>query len=440
MLTIIDLLKIQNYPIQAAQQELAKIQSLPKDQFEDWKQKKSWEIVKYHYSNNPLYQKLVGKHLPDRWEDLPIVKKKDLQCDLSEKLSRGLSHKNLHLGNTSGSSGIPLKYARDKFSHSMTWSLILDRYMKVGISPHDYQARFYGIPLGFPDYQKERLKDKLMNRFRFVVFDLSEESMVRFTKKFMESKFIYTYGYTNTQLFFARYLERNNLILKDICPSLRGTIVTSEQCTNEDKLFLEKQFGIPVFNEYGASEVEFLAMSDLSGKRWLSSETLVTEVVDEHHSLAEDGTSGSLIFTNIYNKAMPFIRYEVGDIGSVVHHDNHILTELNQLNGRLNDTVILPSGKKAAGFSLYYISKHLMTTLGYLQEYQVRQVQVDTFEVDIVIDQELDNHTCHAIQEGFDRYLEKGLTLKIKKVERINREKSGKLKHFISSLGTTVNS
>ncbi|SFT40410.1 phenylacetate-CoA ligase [Algoriphagus locisalis] len=440
MLTIIDLLKAQNYPIQAAQKELIKIQALSKDQFEDWKQKKSWEIVNFHFSNNPLYQKLVGKYLPDRWEDLPIVKKKDLQCEVSEKLSKGLKDREIHFGNTSGSSGMPLKYARDKFSHSMTWSLILDRYKKVGISPHDYQARFYGIPLGFPNYQKERLKDKLMNRFRFVVFDLSDDSMASFTRKFSENKFIYTYGYTNTQLFFARYLERNSLILKDICPSLRGTIVTSEQCTDEDKLYLERQFGVPVFNEYGASEVEFLAMSDLSGKRWLSSETLVTEVVDENHNLLKDGTSGSLIFTNIYNKAMPFIRYEVGDIGSIIHHEDHILTELDQLNGRLNDTVILPSGKKAAGFSLYYISKHLMTTLGYLQEYQVRQVEVDTFEVDIVMDQEADNHTYQAIQEGFDLYLEKGLKLKIRKVEKINREKSGKLKHFISSLGASVNS
>lgn len=435
MLTIIDLLKIQGYPILNAQFELAKIQKLSKDQFEDWKQMKSWEIVKFHNANNLLYKKLVGNYLPEKWEDLPIIKKKDLQGDFAEKLSKGIANKDLHVGNTSGSSGIPLKYARDKFSHSMTWSLILDRYMKVGISPHDYQARFYGIPLGFPSYQKERLKDKLMNRYRFIVFDLSDESLERFTQKFSQNRFIYTYGYTNTQLCFARYLHRNNLVLKDLCPTLRATIVTSEQCSYEDKIFLENQFGVPVFNEYGASEVEFLAMSDLSGKRWLSSETLVTEVVDENYNLVEDGTSGSLIFTNIFNKAMPFIRYEVGDIGSVVHHSDTVLTELEQLNGRLNDTVVLPSGKKAAGFSLYYISKHLMATLGYLQEYQVRQVQLDTFEVDIVMDQEIDTNTTHAIQQSFDLYLEKGLKLKIKKVDQINREKSGKLKHFISNLG-----
>lgn len=434
MLNILDLLKFQKYPIESAQKELAYLQSLSKDQFEDWKKKKAWETVKFHFDNNPLYKKLVGKHLPERWEDLPIVKKKDVQCGFDEKLSRGLLKKDLHFGNTSGSSGIALKFAKDKYSHSMTWALILDRYQKIGFSPNDFQARFYGIPLGFPHYQKERLKDKLMNRFRFVVFDFSDENMERFIDKFRKSNFIYTYGYTNSQLFFARYLEKKGLILREICPTLKGTIVTSEQCTEENKTFLEKQFGIPVFNEYGASELEFLAMSDLNGTRWLSSETVVTEVVNDSYEIMNSGQRGSLIFSNIFNKAMPFIRYEVGDIGVVKKYEDSILDELSQLNGRLNDNIVLPSGRKAPGFTLYYISKHLTSSLGYLKEYQVRQLTKDSFEIDLVMDRELDEKTIKSVNEAFELYIEKGLKLKVEKVDKINREKSGKLKQFITFL------
>ena len=434
MVNILDLLKLQKYPIEAAQKELTYLQSLSKDQFEDWKKKKAWDTVKFHFDNNPLYKKLVGKHLPERWEDLPIVKKKDVQCGFDEKLSEGLLKKDLHFGNTSGSSGIALKFAKDKYSHSMTWALILDRYRKIGFSPNDFQARFYGIPLGFPHYQKERLKDKLMNRFRFVVFDFSDENMERFIDKFRKSNFIYTYGYTNSQLFFARYLEKKGIVLKEICPTLKGTIVTSEQCTEEDKSFLEKQFGIPVFNEYGASELEFLAMSDQNGTRWLSSETVVSEVVNDSYELVKNGEGGSLIFSNIFNKAMPFIRYEVGDIGAIKKHDDSILDELSQLNGRLNDNIVLPSGRKAPGFTLYYISKHLTSSLGYLKEYQVRQLTRNCFEIDLVMDQELDEKTIKAVNEAFELYIEKGLKLKVEKVDKINREKSGKLKQFITFL------
>ncbi|SIN81249.1 acyl-CoA synthetase family protein [Algoriphagus halophilus] len=434
MLNILDLLKFQGYPIEAAQKELATLQSYSKDQFEDWRTKKGWETAKFHYEHNPLYKKLVGKHFPDRWEDLPIVKKKDIQVDFTEKLSHGISKKDLHFGNTSGSSGIPLKFAKDKFCHSMTWALIVDRYQKIGFSQNDFQARFYGIPLGFPQYHKERLKDKLMNRYRFIVFDFSDQNMEFYIQNFKTKKFIYTYGYTNSQLFFARYLQKKGIVLKDICPTLKGSIVTSEQCTEEDKVFLESQFGLPVYNEYGASELEFLAMTDHEGKRRLSSETVIAEVADENYQILNPEEGGSFIFTNIYNKAMPFIRYEVGDLGAFKRDSYSIQDELTQLNGRLNDTIVLPSGRKAPGFSLYYISKHLTTSFLKLDEYQVRQIQRDTFEVDVVMEEPLDARSISCIQEAFDTYLEKGLTLRLKKVDQINREKSGKLKHFLSLL------
>ncbi|MEN2281253.1 phenylacetate--CoA ligase family protein [Algoriphagus sp. SE2] len=434
MLNILDLLKFQGYPIEAAQKELATIQSLSKDQFEDWRNKKAWETAKFHFEHNQLYKKLVGNHFPERWEDLPIVKKKDIQVDFSEKLSQGLAKKDLHFGNTSGSSGIPLKFAKDKFCHSMTWALIVDRYQKIGFSQNDFQARFYGIPLGFPQYHKERLKDKLMNRYRFIVFDFSDQNMEFYIQNFKAKKFVYTYGYTNSQLFFARYLQKKGIILKDICPSLKGTIVTSEQCTEEDKRFLESQFGLPVYNEYGASELEFLAMTDLEGKRRLSSETVIAEVANENDQILNPEKGGKLIFTNIYNKAMPFIRYEVGDLGAFKKDKYSIQDELTQLNGRLNDTIVLPSGRKAPGFTLYYISKHLTASLGYLNEYQVRQLARDTFEVDLVMDKELDQAITKAVEEAFEIYIEKGLKLTVKKVDKIDRAKSGKLKQFVTFL------
>ncbi|WP_268035006.1 phenylacetate--CoA ligase family protein [Algoriphagus sp. PAP.12] len=434
MISVVELLKFRKYPIESAQKELERIQSFSLDQFESWKEKKKWETVRFHFENNPTYQKIVGKYLPGRWEDLPIIRKKDIQGDFKEIVSHGFDKSNLHFGSTSGSSGIPLKFAKDKFCHSMTWALILDRYKKVNLAPSDLQARFYGIPLGFPSYQKERIKDKFMNRYRFVVFDLSDESLDRFLETFKKKKFIYVYGYTNTQLFFAKYLERKNIVLKDVCPSLKGGIVTGEQCSEENRAILEKQFGIPMFNEYGASEVEFLAMSDLTGKRWLSSETVVSEVLDSNNLSVQEGGSGSLVFTNMFNKAMPFIRYEVGDIGAISQVKDSIQEELLELNGRLNQLVLLPSGKKAAGFSLYYISKYLMANLKGLQEYQVRQLELDTFELDLVIDGPLAPNANQVVQEAFDKYLEKGLKIKVSKLDQIDREKSGKLKHFISHL------
>ncbi|NVJ86772.1 MAG: phenylacetate--CoA ligase family protein [Algoriphagus sp.] len=434
MLTIESLLRLKNYPLDKAFVELDRIQSFSKEEYFQWQEKKKWDLVKFHHNHNPLYKKLVGKYLPDSWEELPIVKKKDLQQNSDLWLSEGINKKDLHFGSTSGSSGLPLKFARDKFCHSLIWALILDRYQKVGISSSDFQARFFGIPLAKTAYFKERIKDFLMNRYRFVIFDISDKALDGFIQKFREKKIKYLYGYTNSQLTFARHLNSKGLTLKEICPTVTCSIVTSEQCTEEDKKFLEEVFKIPVYNEYGAAEVAFLAMTDQNGVRRLSNETVLTEVLDDEGTALPDGQTGRLIFTNLFNKAMPFIRYEVGDFGAIEKDPIFIQDKLIRLQGRLNDKVFLPSGKVAAGFSLYYVSKHLMSTLGYIQEYQVQQFALDKFLFLVVMDHELNDSAKKIIQTAFDTYLEKGLEIEIQKVNFIDREKSGKLKHFISHL------
>lgn len=437
MITIERLLRLKKYPLDEAKAELERIQVFSKEEYYSWQEKKKWELVRFHYTHNPLYQKLIGKHLPQYWNELPIVTKKDLQKNPELLLSRNIKMADLHFGSTSGSSGIPLKFARDKFSHSITWALILDRYQKVGISSTDLQARFFGIPLVKSGYYKERIKDFLMNRYRFVVFDISDSALDGFIKKFESTPFRYLYGYTNSQLTFARHLKSKGLTLKELCPTATCSIVTSEQCTSEDKEFLEDVFQMPVYNEYGAAEVAFLAMTDSFGVRRLSNETVLAEVLDQDGKETGEGETGRLIFTNLYNKAMPFIRYEVGDFGAIQKDPVQIQDKLIDLQGRLNDKVMLPSGKVAAGFSVYYISKHLMSTFGYIYEYQVQQLSLGKFVIYIVMDHEVDDFATHSIRSAFDIYLEKGLEIEIKKVEFINREKSGKLKHFISHLKQT---
>lgn len=434
MLTIERLLRLKKYPLDEAISEIQRIQAFSKDEYYAWQENKKWELVKFHHKNNPLYKKLVGNYLPESWSELPIVNKKDLQINPELLLSNGLKKEDLHFGSTSGSSGIPLKFARDKFSHSITWALILDRYSKVGISSSDLQARFFGIPLVKSAYYKERIKDFLMNRYRFVVFDISDSALDGFIQKFRTTPFRYLYGYTNSQLTFARHLKSKELTLKELCPTATCSIVTSEQCTEEDKAYLEEVFQIPVYNEYGAAEVAFLAMTDPLGVRRLSSETVLSEVLDDDGKEVGEGETGRLIFTNLFNTAMPFIRYEVGDFGAILKDPILIQDKLIDLQGRLNDKVLLPSGKVAAGFSIYYVSKHLMSSFGYIHEYQVQQLSLGKFLFYIVMDRELDDFAIKSIQTAFDTYLEKGLEIEIKKVYSINREKSGKLKHFISHL------
>ena len=426
-------LKLKGFPLREAERELSKLKNLSHSDFRSWHENKRWEIVKYHFDNNEFYRSRFGDKLPERWEDIPLLVKTDYQKSGYNVISKTFDKKEVYSGYTSGSSGHPFNYYKDKFAHAMTWALIKDRYTNFGLTLDSKQARFYGIPLEKKDYYIEKTKDYLSNRVRFPVFDLSDEMLGNFLEKFRQEKFDYVYGYTNSIVLFARYLIRENVILKNVCPGLKICICTSENCTEEDKNIIEKAFGVRAVNEYGTSEVDLIAFETESGKWLLSNENIYIEVIGEDGKQITEGGEGRILLTALHNKAMPFIRYEIGDKAVIAPGKNEI--ELKRILGGVNDIVILPSGKKSSGVSFYFITRSIMEKIDSLKEFIIRQVAPDKFVFDVVSDEEISDSDKKMIQKNLDMYLETGLSFEINRVDKIKRTKAGKMKHFYSELG-----
>ena len=422
-----------------AKSELQKIQSIPEKEFETFIENKKQEIVEYHLKNNSSYQKLVGKTTFNNGNGLRIMTKKDFQKPLIERLSTGFSLINVYVNKTSGSSGDPFIFAKDKFSHALTWANIINRFGWHGIDFNSsYQARFYGIPLDFIGNRKERFKDFLTNRFRFSIFDLSDKVLEIFLKKFETKKFDYINGYTSSIVLFAKFLQQKKIVLKDICPTLKVCVVTSEMLFDEDKILLEKQFGVPVVNEYGASELDLIAFQNPDGEWQVNSETLFVEILDDNNIVLPYGAAGRIVITSLFNKAHPFIRYDIGDIGILDRKSTSKKPILQQLIGRTNDIALLPSGKKSPGLTFYYVTKSIIEDDGNVKEFVIKQTKIDTFEIEYVSKSELNLEQIQKIEAAIALYLEKGLIFTFVRKEKLERSKSGKLKQFVSNLTPTL--
>jgi phenylacetate-CoA ligase len=129
---------------------------------------------------------------------------------------------------------------------------------------------------------------------------------------------------------------------------------------------------------------------------------------------------------------MPFIRYEIVDLGSIERSNGGRYDKLITLNGRLNDFAILPSGKKVPGFTLYYVSRQILEKSGIVKEYVIKQISSASFVFEIVSENSILDKDKALIISTMEQYLEPGISIEIKRVEKIDRLKSGKLKHFIS--------
>jgi phenylacetate-CoA ligase len=213
-------------------------------------------------------------------------------------------------------------------------------------------------------------------------------------------------------------------------------VVTSEMLFEEDKILLEKQFGVPVVNEYGASELDLIAFESRNvgtdGEWQVNSETLFVEILDPENNVLPYGKEGRIVITSLFNKAHPFIRYEIGDIGILDTKSTLKKPILQELIGRTNDVAVLPSGKKSPGLTFYYVTKSIIEDDGNVKEFVIKQTKIDTFDIEYVSETELNLEQIQKMEAAIALYLEKGLVFTFIRKEKLERNKSGKLKQFVS--------
>ncbi|MEG2318619.1 MAG: hypothetical protein RSB85_07275, partial [Rikenellaceae bacterium] len=200
----------------------------------------------------------------------------------------------------------------------------------------------------------------------------------------------------------------------------------------KNSLLYQKALGVKVINEYGCSEAGLIAFENTHGQWQMVEDDSYFEIVDNNGNVLPFGSEGRIIITSLSNRAMPIIRYEIGDIGIIDKINGKLI--LRKLSGRVNDMIKLPSGKTAAGLTFYYVSRSLIEKISIVKEFIVRQTAIDTFEFDIVSDRDLTDKEVAFLKQQLDDYLEPNLKLVINRVDKINRPNSGKIKHFYSEI------
>jgi len=390
------------------------------------------QILEHHFKFNAFY----NTHVPDKtavWEGLPILTKADLQQPLYQRLTKGYTTKNVHKGKTSGSSGHPFSYAKDKFCHAMTWAAFDAAYAHHGIDlDHSLEARFYGIPSKGLARLKEQLKDVVGNRHRLPIFDMSDVVLAGYVEKFRRNGYDYINGYTSSIVLFAKYCQSHNLILKELCPSLSCCIVTSEMLFKDDRELLEQVLGVPVINEYGSSETGLIAIQNPCGEFVLNTDTLYTEVVDGENQPVPDGTLGKILITDLFNKAHPFIRYEIGDLGSISTKNGKRILE--QLQGRTSDIARLPNGKVIPGLTFYYVTKSVINDQSSVTEFVIIQKEPLLFQIQYVAKAELTYNEQQQVQNAMAAYADASIVVEFAKLDHLDRSQRGKLKQFVTEV------
>lgn len=213
---------------------------------------------------------------------------------------------------------------------------------------------------------------------------------------------------------------------------MKVIISNAETIFPQQREIISQAFRCPIRNTYGMGEYIYGASECEYGKMHIWPEVGLLEVLKEDKSQSQDNQDvGSYLITGLLNLDMPLIRYEVGDHGSGVD-DSTIcacgrnLPVLRTIDGRTNDLIILPDGRKVFWINPVFYGIPVIEA----------QIIQEDYQKLVVLYKPASGYTYRTGDEILRRLHERVGTMDItlKAVDIIPRMANGKFKAVISKL------
>ena len=199
---------------------------------------------------------------------------------------------------------------------------------------------------------------------------------------------------------------------------VRRIFTSGELLDPTTRRVIEHGLGAPLFDVYGCSEVKEIAWQcPERGGYHLNADWIHVEV-------DPPGTAGRLLITPLYNRAMPLLRYDVGDTGEVVTGPcpcGRGLPLIRPTLGRSVDYLRLPDGRRLAPYDLTCA----VEAIDGMRQYQFVQIERDLLELRLVPAQNFSPASEQALRTALAPVLD-GVEVRVRPVDTIPAEPSGK--------------
>ncbi|MGQ0466571.1 MAG: phenylacetate--CoA ligase family protein [Sporichthyaceae bacterium] len=208
-------------------------------------------------------------------------------------------------------------------------------------------------------------------------------------------------------------------------------VVSGEPLLPELRALLEAVWAVPVCNVWGATEVAILGAACRSARMHLAQDLGIVEIVGAAGRPVPPGATGAKIYaTNLFNHALPTIRYEITDEIAVQPDPcpcGETTPTVADVQGRLDDTF-----RYADRIVHPHVFRSAFSRRTEILEYQVRQTARGA-EVDLCLASDLELARIEGeLVEGLRGLGVPDPEVTVRQVDRVGRlEHTGKLKRFV---------
>jgi phenylacetate-CoA ligase len=418
-------------------QKARKFQWKPKHQIRESQLIGLRRIINYAYHNVPYYNLLFTKAKLDpksirRVADLtqiPLLNKEDIRNNFRALLSREYEVGQCVSRFTSGSSGMPLTVLYDAAAWDFAEAIYARALFNVGIKPWSRCAFFWAEPFPkFRFYERMGLMQKnYVSTTRNVDYQIKQLNRIK-------PSVLYTFP-SSLRILVKHYL--NGAIKTK--PSI--IVCTGELLPGKTKREFEEIFGCKVFDQYGTQEFNRMGWTCGCDEGFhIDEDAIVIEFVKDNEQVSE-GEVGSMVVTGLFNRAMPLIRYNLGDIGSaerVACRCGRGLSLMKILEGRSDSLITLPSGRILGPRAITGVFDHLMLHSNKVLIYRLVQKTKSKFELYLVKGDRFDDGTVESILSSLQILIGEPVNIQTRIVSDLARTKGGKFRYVFSEVKPVI--
>jgi len=420
--------------------EIAERDKWSTQQFLEYQRDQLKSLIQHAATNVPYYQKIFSElginpksiTSPEQLQHLPILEKEVIRVNPLSLVNQSLDRKKLLVAHTSGTSGTPLNLYRDRWLNSAEFAYLDARWHEVvGMRRRlNKSVSLGGHLVTAPGRNKPPfwVYNHRWNQLYMSSYHLSPRYLGYYVDELRKFKADYIEGYPSSVYAVGRYIVDNNL--EPV--TFKACFTTAEVLFNYQREVIEKAFGCRTYDQYGCGEQVAFAAECEHGTMHLSPDVGIVEVVDENDQPVPDGQIGQLICTSLINKVQPFIRYRIGDIGSLgtdLCSCGSPLPVLKSIEGRKGNVIITSDGRRigeAALSLLFYGVKGVV-------EAQIIQDDYDRFRVCVVPGKDYQGADGKKVVANLAKRLGP-VEICLELIEKVERTAAGKLKVVICNI------
>jgi phenylacetate-CoA ligase len=356
---------------------------------------------------------------------LPLLTKADL-VDHRAALSLPHLRGTATWKTTGGSTGLAVRVLKNRAATAAEQAASWRSYGWYGIRPGDRQARFWGVPLQASARLRFRAIDLALNRRRFSAFAFRRDDLRAYYERLVRLRPAWAYGYVSMLVQFAAFCLEQGLPLGSL--GIRAVVTTSEVLTPGDRALLQEAFRTEVRDEYGCGEVGAILYECEKGLRHLMAENLWVELVPD--PTAEEPAAHRLVVSDLHNRAMPLLRYDLGDriVPAPPCTCGRGLPAFARVFGRAYDFVTASDGSRFHGEFFMYLLEEFRDRGAPIRQAQFVQLEPDRIEVRIVPGPGWVASHGQALAARLEEASEGRLRATATLVSELPRERSGKIR------------